>query len=95
MSNGETVSVALTPEMAAEIRAAVERGEYGSVSEVVRDPLHEWRVQRRRETLELDEPRRLVDEGVESGPGIDADAVFRELRASSLLKNPLLQRGAE
>ena len=40
-------SVALTPEMVAEVRAAVERGDYGSVSEVVRDALRDWRLRRR------------------------------------------------
>jgi antitoxin ParD1/3/4 len=31
--------------------------------------------------MELDEMRRLVQEGAESGPGIDADLVFARLRA--------------
>ena len=36
MANVEKLSVALTPDMVAEIRAAVEDGDQGSVSEVVR-----------------------------------------------------------
>jgi antitoxin ParD1/3/4 len=31
--------------------------------------------------VELDEMRRLVQEGIESGPGIDADLVFARLRS--------------
>ena len=81
MSKVEKLSVALTPDMAAEIRAAVQDGDYGSVSEVVRDALRDWRLRRKVETLEIDELRRLVQEGIDSGPSLEADAVFARLRA--------------
>ncbi len=81
MANVEKLSVALTPDMAAEIRAAVQDGDYGSVSEVVRDALRDWRLRRKVETLEIDELRRLVQEGIDSGPSLEADAVFSRLRA--------------
>ena len=81
MANVEKVSVALTPEMAAEVRAAVECGEYGSVSEVVRDALRDWRMRRTVDALEIEELRRLVAEGIDSGPGLDAGPVFDRLRA--------------
>lgn len=81
MANVEKLSVALTPDMVAELREAVAGGEYGSVSEVVRDALRDWRLRRRIETLELQELRRLVRDGVDSGPGLEADAVFARLRA--------------
>lgn len=81
MANVEKLSVALNPEMVAEVRAAVEGGDYGSVSEVVRDALRDWRLRRRIESLEIDELRRLVQEGIDSGPGLEADAVFARLRA--------------
>jgi antitoxin ParD1/3/4 len=81
MANVEKLSVALTPDMAAEVRAAVERGDYGSVSEVMRNALRDWRLRRKLETLETEELRRLVREGIDSGPGLDADAVFARLRA--------------
>jgi antitoxin ParD1/3/4 len=81
MSKVEKISVALTPDMAADLRAAVEGGDYGSVSEVVRDALRDWRLRRRFETVETEELRRLVQEGIDSGPGIDAAVVFERLRA--------------
>ena len=81
MRNVEKLSVALTPEMVADMRAAVESGDYGSVSEVIRDALRAWRLRRRIETLNDDELRRLVWEGIDSGEGLDADAVFEGLRA--------------
>jgi antitoxin ParD1/3/4 len=81
MANVEKLSVALTPDMVAEVRAAVEGGDYGSVSEVVRDALRDWRLRRKIESLETEELRRLVQEGIDSGPGLDATEVFARLRA--------------
>jgi antitoxin ParD1/3/4 len=81
MANVEKLSIALTPDMVAELRAAVEGGDYGSVSEVVRDALRDWRLRRKIETLETEELRRLVQEGIDSGPGLNAGEVFARLRA--------------
>jgi len=80
MSTVEKISVALPPEMVAVLRAAVDSGEYSSASEVIREALRAWKLRKRIETMELEELRRLVREGVESGPGIDAEAVFSRLR---------------
>lgn len=81
MSQVEKLSIAMPSEMAAELRAAVEAGDYSSVSEAVRDALRDWRLRRKVEALELDELRRLVQEGADSGSGIEADVVFARLRA--------------
>jgi antitoxin ParD1/3/4 len=81
MAHVEKLSVALTRDMASEVREAVANGDYGSVSEVIRDALRAWRLRRKIETLETDELRRLVAEGIDSEPGLDADAVFSNLRA--------------
>lgn len=81
MPRVEKISVALPAEMIAVLRDAVESGEYSSASEVVREALRVWKLKRKVETLELDELRRLVQEGIESGPSIDADILFSRLRA--------------
>jgi hypothetical protein len=47
MAQVETLSIALTVAMAAELRAAVATGDCGSVSEVIRDALREWRLRAR------------------------------------------------
>jgi antitoxin ParD1/3/4 len=73
MANVEKVSVALTPEMLAFVREAVESGEYASSSEVMRDALRVWKRRRALEKAEVEELRRLWDEGLESGPGRLAD----------------------
>ncbi len=81
VANVEKISVALTPDMVAALREAVEGGDYGSVSEVVRDALRDWRLRRKIETLEIEELRDLIRQGTESGPGLDAADVFARLRA--------------
>ena len=79
MANVEMLSVALTQRWSPSC-AAVADGDYGSVSEVVREALRDWRLRRKIETLETEELRRLVREGIDSGPGLDADAEFAGLR---------------
>jgi len=81
MAKVEKISVALPPEMVGAVRDAVVSGEYASTSEVIRDALRDWSLKRKVATVELDEMRRLVREGIESGQGIDADLVFARLRA--------------
>lgn len=73
MPNVEKMSIALTPEMAAAVRAAVENGEYVSSSEVVREALRDWQLRRSLHQKELEELRRLWQEGRDSGPGHHAD----------------------
>ena len=80
MANVEKISVALPSDMVAVLREAVASGEYASASEVVRDALRDWKLKRKVETLDVDELRRLVREGIDSGPGLDADIVFARLR---------------
>jgi antitoxin ParD1/3/4 len=69
MANVEKVSVALTPEMLAVVREAVESGEYASSSEVMREALREWTRRRALERTEVEALQRLWQEGLESGPG--------------------------
>jgi antitoxin ParD1/3/4 len=69
MANVEKISVALPPEMVGHIREAVESGNYSSSSEVIREALRDWLEKQERKRVALKELRRLVREGVESGPG--------------------------
>ncbi|ADE16665.1 addiction module antidote protein, CC2985 family [Nitrosococcus halophilus Nc 4] len=69
MPNVEKLSIALTPEMAGAVREAVETGEYASSSEVVREALRDWKRKRLLQHQEMEEIRRLWQEGLSSGPG--------------------------
>ena len=69
MATVEKLSIALTSEMAKEVRMAVKSGEYASSSEVVREALRDWRRKRAIQGKELEELRSLWREGVESDKG--------------------------
>ena len=43
MGTARKLSIALTPEFAADIRAAIATGEFASTSEVIRDALRTWK----------------------------------------------------
>ncbi|WP_373526623.1 type II toxin-antitoxin system ParD family antitoxin [Nostoc sp.] len=82
MPNVEKISVALTPEIAAFVRDAVESGEYASGSEVIREALQDWKQKRLLQLQNIDELRRLWQEGVDSGAGqyTDIEAIKQEAR---------------
>ena len=82
MPNVEKISVALTPEMVTFVRDAVESGEYASSSEVIREALRDWKQKRLLQLQNIDELRRLWQEGIDSGPGqyANIDAIKQEAR---------------
>ena len=69
MATVEKVSIALTHDMAALVRQAVETGDYASSSEVVRDALRDWKTKRETEAQQREALRRLWQEGLASGEG--------------------------
>lgn len=83
MADAEKISVALTPDMAAAVRQAVESGDYASASEVIRDALRDWKLKRAVDQELILELRRLWREGIASGPAesLDTAAIKREARA--------------
>ena len=82
MANVEKVSVALTSEQVATLRAAVEAGEYATTSEIVREAVRDWQLKRKHQREDLRILRRLWDEGKASGPArpLDFDELKREGR---------------
>jgi antitoxin ParD1/3/4 len=82
MPNVEKISVALTPEMAAFVRTAVESGEYATSSEVIREALRDWKQKRLLQLQNIDELRSLWQEGIDSGAGQygSIDAIKQEAR---------------
>ena len=81
MAKRESISISFTPEQAGFLTSLVERGEYQSVSEVVRAALRPF--QRRHAVLdaEIDRARRVIEAGAEQldqGLIVDGDAFFEE-----------------
>jgi antitoxin ParD1/3/4 len=76
----EKISIALPPEMVADVRKAVETGEYPSSSEVVREALHEWTLKRNLRRQSLDELRSLWRQAQEDEtPGAPVDETLDRL----------------
>jgi antitoxin ParD1/3/4 len=69
MSKIDKISIAITREQHAKIKAAVDRGDYASTSEVIRTALREWELKEEMRRLEGERIARLWDEGIASGPG--------------------------
>ena len=67
MQKVEKMSIAVTPEMAGAVRAAVESGEYASTSEVIREALRLWKSHQAARAREVDTLRRAWQEKIESG----------------------------
>jgi antitoxin ParD1/3/4 len=78
--NVEKISIALPPEMAAQVRQAVEAGEYSSSSEVIRDALREWTYKRQLQQNGIEELRELWREARRSSKsGAPAQKVLDRL----------------
>ena len=80
MATVEKISIALPPEMVAQLRNAVETGEYASSSEVVRDALRDWTHKRQLQQHGISELRKLWQQAREDNtPGIPMDDVLGRL----------------
>lgn len=76
----EKISVALPPQMVAEVKGAVETGEYASSSEVIRDALRDWTHKRNLQKQGVQHLRQLWDEAMRgTDPGVPADSVLDRL----------------
>lgn len=69
MPGAEKMSITLTPELAEMVNQAVETGDYASTSEVIREALRDWRLKHLVRQQQIEEVRRLWDEGIQGGPG--------------------------
>jgi antitoxin ParD1/3/4 len=82
MSDIQKVSIALTGEQLAALKAAVAAGEYATTSEIVREAIRDWQLKRELHSEDIAHLRRLWDEGKASGApaGLDAATLKREAR---------------
>jgi antitoxin ParD1/3/4 len=80
MPSVEKISIALPPEMVAQLRHAVETGEYASSSEVVRDALRDWTRKRQIQQNGIAELRQLWQQArADNTPGVPAHDVLDRL----------------
>lgn len=79
MSKLERITVTMPAEMAAKLRAAVERGEYATTSEVVREALRDWSDEQERADRDNAAVRAMLD-SARAGGRIPADEVFAHVR---------------
>lgn len=76
----EKISVALPRQMVAEVKSAVETGEYASSSEVIRDALRDWTHKRSLQKQGVEHLRQLWQNALQDPqPGVPADAVLDRL----------------
>ncbi|MCZ2291875.1 MAG: type II toxin-antitoxin system ParD family antitoxin [Burkholderiales bacterium] len=75
------MNVNLTPQLEAMVRAKVSSGLYTSASEVVREALRLMEEQDRMRQIKLDELRREVRKGLDSGPSEPWDAAALKQKA--------------
>jgi antitoxin ParD1/3/4 len=61
------VSVALTGEQLAALKAAVDTGDYATTSEVVREAIRDWQVKRELRQEDIRRLQQMWDEGKASG----------------------------
>lgn len=73
-------SITLSPELAAAVDGVVAAGEYASASEVIRDALRQWKDRRDLLGYTVEELRKLVQEGIDSGPAQDGQPAMQRLR---------------
>lgn len=85
MANVEKVSIALTTEQLAALRAAVDAGEYATTSEVVREALRDWQLKRELQQDDIRRLRQLWQEGVASGPAGELDMAALRIEARDRL----------
>jgi len=90
MTKIDKISVAITREQHAKIKAAVERGDYATTSEVIRTALREWELKEELRRIEGERIGKLWDEGIASGPSVEGPPVMERLRAkyAAMQKKP-------
>lgn len=81
MGKIEKTTISLPSEMLAEIKAAVEAGDYANTSEAVRDAVRQWQRSRAVIVMNDDELRRMVEDGRATGAPVDGGSALALLRA--------------
>jgi antitoxin ParD1/3/4 len=82
----QKVSIALTGEQVAALKAAVETGEYATTSEAIREALRDWQWKRELRGEDLKRLRESWQQGKASGPAVPLDLAETRNEARRRLK---------
>jgi len=82
----QKVSIALTGEQVAALKAAVETGEYATTSEAIREALRDWQWKRELRGEDLKRLRESWRQGKASGPAVPLDLAETRKEAQRRLK---------
>ena len=75
--------IKLSPEHASLLEEAVAAGEFASADEVVEEALRDWKERRDNFGYTIAELRRLVQEGIDSGPSLHGPDVMERIKAKA------------
>ncbi len=87
MPDTHKLSVSLTAEQIAELRAAVDTGEYTTTSEIVREAIRDWQLKRELQQQEVTRLQELWDDGKASGEPAPLDPEALKVEARRRLKS--------
>ncbi len=93
MPDVQKVSIALTNEQLAALKAAVETGEYATTSEAVREALRDWKWKRDLRNDELSRLREQWKKGKASGPAVPLNLSEVRREAQQRLKKAMRRAG--
>jgi antitoxin ParD1/3/4 len=82
----EKLSIALTNEQVASLKAAVDTGEYATTSEIIREAVRDWQFKRELRREDINRLRELWDAGKASGNAGELDMKALRGKARSRLK---------
>ncbi len=87
MGTIDKISIAITRQQHDLVKAAIERGDYASTSEVIREALRDWELKQRLRATQIEEIGRLWDEGIASGPSVEMN--IKEIIATAKARSGL------
>lgn len=87
------ITIALTGEQIAALKAAVAAGEYATMSEIVSEALRDWQHGRELRRLDIDRLRELWDQGKASGAPAPLD--FEEMKSEARRRLAVARTSAE
>lgn len=87
MPEVQKLSIALTAEQVAALKAAVDAGEYATTSEIVREAIRDWQFKRATREEDLKRLRQMWDQGKSSGAATRAEFKSARREARQRLKS--------